>query len=154
MDGTKFDTITQRLSAAASRRGLVSGLLGGAAILTGAAVAGAKKGGKGKGKKKGHGKGKGKAHGRNKVTICHVIDDDSGELKNVPTPALKGHLKHGDARCEVGVCQTGDPSCTVVDGVATCTFAVDEGAECEVDGVAGICSAEGVCEPVEPPVEE
>jgi hypothetical protein len=124
---------------------LVGGLLGGAAILSGAAVADAKKGGKGKGKKKGHGKGKGKAKGRTKVFICHKSGGDF-ELIRVGAPAVKGHSKHGDQVCgEPGVCQTGDPTGCGEDGA--CTFALaDEGTECTTEeGADGTCDAAGVC---------
>jgi hypothetical protein len=46
--------------------------------------------------------------------------------KRVPSPALKGHTKHGDVVCgEAGTCQTGDP-----------TFC---------DQTTGACDAAGVC---------
>lgn len=159
MDGTQFDTITQRLAAAASRRRIVSGALGGAATLTGAALAGlddadAKKGkgkakGKGKGKNNGNGggNGKGKAHGKNKVAICHKNEDGTFSFKKVPAPALKqGHRKHGDIVCgEAGVCQTGDATtCDPTTGACGFTSA-DDDTPCVTDEIPdGICQG-GVC---------
>lgn len=142
MDGNRFDEIAENLAANASRRRLVAGLLGGAALLTGAVASlGDVNAKKGQGKAKG--KGRGKAHGKNKVAICHKTGNGAFELKNVPTPALKGHLKHGDTRCEVGVCQTGEATACGVDGSCTFANAVD-GTVCEAGGAAGTCQA-GVC---------
>jgi hypothetical protein len=143
MHGSRFDTITQRLSAAATRRRLVGGLLGGAAILTGAALAqtddvDAKKGGKGKGK--GRGKNKGKAKGKTKVFICH-----KGEVLRVASPALKGHLKHGDTECgEPDVCQTGSPTSCDAEGVCTFASVADNTACTTEEIVEGHCEG-GVC---------
>jgi hypothetical protein len=169
MDGTQFDTITQRLAAAASRRRILSGVLGGAAVLTGAALAGlddadAKKGkgkakGKGKGKNNGNGgngggNGKGKAHGKNKVAICHENEDGTFSFKKVPAPALKqGHRKHGDTICgetEPGTCQTSEATGCNPDG--TCIFTqAPEGDPCvDSEGAAGTCNAVGVCVPTPP----
>jgi len=37
-----------------------------------------------------------------KVTICHKPGTSAEKTKQVPEPALKGHLKHGDI---IGACQ-------------------------------------------------
>jgi hypothetical protein len=161
MDGRQFDEITQELAEAPSRRRLLTGLAGGAALLTGALALGdaeAKKGkskGKGKGKNKG-GNGKGKKHGHNKVAICHKNDDGTFSLKQVPSPALKGHRKHGDVVCgdsELGVCQTAEATgCDEVTGA--CTFATaEDGTACStVEVPEGVCLA-GECVVDETPDE-
>lgn len=157
MDGTRFDEITQGLTEGATRRRILGSVLGSAALLTGVVLAGiddvdAKKGkgkakGKGKGSNNGNGNGNGKAHGKNKVAICHKTDDHGFQFKRVPTPALKGHRKHGDIVCgEAGVCQTGDATgCDETTGA--CTFAlVPEGTECTDElGAIGTCDAAGNC---------
>lgn len=172
MDGRHFDTLTRGLLAGASRRAAFGGLLGGAlALLTGASVLEARKGGKGKGKGKGkgrgkgkgknrnnnkrNGKGKGKGKGRTKVTFCHRDGNDGFNLITVGGPAAKAHRKHDDVLCgEPGVCQTG--TATGCDEEGACTFDLaEDGTACEIDGVAGTCDAEGACVPTEePPVEE
>jgi hypothetical protein len=158
MDGSQFDAITQRLAGAATRRRIVSGVLGGAALLAGAALAGlddadAKKGkgkakGKGKGKNGNGGNGKGKAHGKNKVAICHKNEDGTFSFKKVPAPALKqGHRKHGDTICgetEPGTCQTSEATGCNEDGTCIFTAAVD-GEPCVTEEIPdGICQG-GVC---------
>lgn len=161
MNGRHFDTLTEGLTAGASRRQAFGGLLGGAlALLTGASVLEAKKGGKGKGKGRGKGngkgrgnnKGKGKGKGRTKVTFCHRTDSGDFHLITVGSPAAKAHRKHGDVQCELGVCQSGAATGCTEDG--SCEFALAEaGTVCELDGVAGTCDAEGTCVP-DPVVEE
>jgi hypothetical protein len=156
MDGTRFDEITQRLATAATRRRIVGGALGAAALVTGAALAhfddaDAKKGkrkAKGKGKGKG-GNGNGKGKGRNKVFVCHNAHGHY-RLLRVAEPSLKkGHSRHGDTVCEPGVCETGNPTgCDQDTGACTGFDLAPEGTECEVDGVAGTCSADGECVPV------
>lgn len=156
MDGTRFDALVQQVTAGATRRRLFSGLLGGAALLSGISLADAKRG---KGKKKGHGKGKGKGKnngngngkgkGRTKVTLCH-----NGNLITVGAPgAENGHGKHeDDVICgEAGTCQTGDPTgCDQETGA--CTFDLAEpGTECTTeDGAAGTCDDAGTCVPTPP----
>ena len=144
MDGTKFDAITQRLAAAATRRRIVSGVLAGAAMLTGAALAGLDDAEA----KKGKGKAKGKGKGKNKVAICHKIDEDTFEFMKVPAPALKrGHRKHGDTICgetEPGTCQTSEATGCNEDGTCIFTAAVD-GEPCITEEIPdGICQG-GVC---------
>ena len=113
-----------------------------------------RKKGKGKGRGRGRGKGKGKGKGRTKVTFCHRTESGEFNLITVGAPATKAHRKHGDVLCEAGACQTVANGCAE-DG--SCTFDLaEEGAVCEIDGVAGTCDAEGTCVPdeTEPPVEE
>jgi hypothetical protein len=140
MDGTQFDTIAQRLAAAATRRRLVAGVLGSAALLTGAlAGVDAKKGGNGKGKKK--------AKGKTKVFICHK-NDGGFDLIRVGAPAVKGHTKHGDIVCEAGVCQTGNPTgCDQATGACTGFALAPEGTDCTAEGdeVPHACDGEGNC---------
>ncbi len=157
MDGKHFDAVTQGMAEAPSRRRLLTGLLGGASLLTGALAlsdAEAKKGkgkakGKGKGKNNGNGggNGKGKKNGHNKVAICHKTDDNGFQFKRVPNPALKGHRRHGDIVCgEAGTCQTGEATgCDEETGA--CTFALAEpGTECTDElGAIGTCDAAGNC---------
>jgi len=149
MKANRFDTITQGLTAGASRRQLVGGLLGGVvALLTGASVLEAKKGGNGKGRGKGKGKNKGNnGKGQPKVQFCHRTGTE-GEynLISVGAPASKAHIGHGDTLCQPGVCQTGLATGCAVDG--SCTYALaTEGTVCELAGVAGTCDAVGVCVP-------
>ncbi len=136
MDGTRFDTIAQRLATGASRRQLVGGLLGGAAAaLTGAAILEAAPGGNGKGKGKGKNngnKGKGKGKGKTKVYLCHkpnangegTVLQVSGSAKGGQNKKgkLRGHERHGDVECPVvvGVTYVNGGTCTVTGGVAEC----------------------------------
>ena len=144
MDGTRFDEIAQRLATAATRRRIVGSVLGGAALLTGAALARFDDADAKKGKGKAKGKGKGKGKGRTKVFICHKGDDGTYKLIRVGAPAVKGHSKHGDTVCEAGVCQTGNPTGCAEDGA--CTFAnAEDNTACTTDEIAaGHCEA-GVC---------
>jgi hypothetical protein len=150
MDGTRFDEITQRLASAATRRRIVGGILGGTALLTGAALAhftdaDAKKGkGKGKGHGKGNGGNRGKGKGRTKVFICHKTKGGGFNLIRVGAPAVKGHSKHSDTVCVAGVCETGDPTgCDQDTGACVFDQAAD-GTECTVDDQTGTCTG-GVC---------
>jgi hypothetical protein len=155
VDSKRFDAFVQEVSAAATRRRMLGGILGGAALLTGAVAGGGDglaKRGKSKGKKKKRGKGKnsgngngngnGKGKGRTKVFICH-----KGKVLHVASPSLKGHLGHGDFECgEAPECQTGSPTGCDQE-TETCTFEpVDEGTPCTTDdGAEGTCDAAGVC---------
>jgi len=155
MNANRFDTITQGLTSGTSRRQLVGGLLGGAvALLTGASVLEAKKGGNGKGRGKGKGKNKGNnGKGQPKLQFCHRGGEEGEHtLISVGAPAAKAHEKHGDTPCAPGDCQTGAATGCAEDG--SCTFALAaEGTPCEFEGGSGICSAAGVCGPA-PAVEE
>jgi len=154
LDGTEFDTISKRLVGAATRRRMMGGLLGSAAILTGAALAttdaDAKKGGKGKGK--GRGKNKGKAKGKTKVSFCHKSGNDF-EFIIIGAPAAKAHRnKHGDVECVADPCNTLTKTCNEDGTCGVEPVVSEEPIPCEVDGVEGTC-VEGVCE-TESPVEE
>jgi hypothetical protein len=157
MNGTRFDQMMRNMTEEASRRRLLGGLLGGAAMLTGAALArtddaDAKKGGNGKGKGKGNGKGKGK--GKPKVQFCHATDEGGYVFISVGAPAAKAHRNHKgkvDVECVADPCKTYDKTCGV-DG--TCGFtpaAVDTACVAE-GGVPGLCDEAGTCVPN--PVEE
>jgi hypothetical protein len=98
---TQFACLMQRLARAGSRRQMLGGLVGAAAVLSGGGVLDARSS-KSKGKAKGKGKGKGKgsagAPGQQpKVGVCH-FDDESGlyTYLEVPPPAANAHMKHGD----------------------------------------------------------
>lgn len=98
MQDTHVDRLTRCLTVEESRRRMLVGVVAVASMMvTSAPVLGAK--GKGKGKKKGKGQGHGAAGapGQNKVGLCHR-DDETGlhTYLEVPSPALKGHQKHGD----------------------------------------------------------
>ena len=151
MDGTRFDEITQRLATAATRRRIVGGALGAAALVTGAALAHFDDAEAKKGKRKGKGKGgngKGKGKGRTKVFVCHKSHGKYHVIR-VAEPSLKGHSRHGDTVCAAGPCETGDPTGCDQDSGA-CVFAqAEEGTECTTeDGATGTCSADGECVPV------
>jgi hypothetical protein len=119
VDGDRFDSIARRLSAVASRRGLLIGAVASVvgvttAMLTADDPAAAKKGGKGKGKGRGKGKGKGqsKGKGQEKVTLCH-----NGHTITVGAPAVPAHQAQGDT---LGPCpcegkRDNDP-CTLTTG--------------------------------------
>jgi hypothetical protein len=155
MDETRFDALAQELASGASRRRMLGGLVGGAAaLLTGASLLEAKKGGKGKGKGNGNGKGKGNGNGngkgRTKVQICHLTDEGTYTLIRVGSPAVKGHSKHGDTVCAAGPCQA--ESATGCSETGDCTFAsANEGGECLTEtGETGACVA-GACELAQTP---
>ncbi len=147
MDSARFDEITRNLTAGASRRQLVGGLLGGAAaMLTGAAVLEAKKGGNGKGKAKGRGKGKGNGNGTTKVQFCHRNKKGQGfNLITVGSSAAKAHAnKHGDEQCSPPLCQKAI-GCSAT---GACEYGpVTAGTACVENAIAGTCNAEGVCIP-------
>jgi len=116
MDADRFETLLRRLSTTPTRRGALR-LLSSTALTgllsLGTLSADAKKGGKGK-------KGKGNKHGHEKVTICH-----KGQTMDVPPPAVKGHLGHGDS---LGPCSATPPP-----PGPTCVDRVKNGSETDVD---------------------
>lgn len=143
MDNASFDRLTASLAAGSSRRGV----LGALAAVVGVGVVGptarAAKGGNGKGKGKDKGNGNGNAHGKHKIGICH-----KGRYKLIPSPAWKGHRKHGDALCQpleqVGnVCRTYSQECGAVDG--GCTYTVNSGGCTDINGATSTCDDAGNC---------
>jgi hypothetical protein len=125
MDADRFDTLLRTLSTSPTRRGALRLLAGTAlagllAVDTGTADA-KKGGGKGNGGKKG----KGKKRGHKKVTVCH-----KGQTKDIPKPALTGHLGHGDS---LGPCGSTPPP------GPTCSDQVKNGSETDVDCGGGTC---------------
>jgi hypothetical protein len=100
MEDMRFDSLSQYLAVEGSRRRILGGIVAAAAsVVTGATALGVKGKAKGKSKDKGKGQGHGAAGapGKNKVGLCH-LDDETGLFSylEVPPPAMKGHLKHGD----------------------------------------------------------
>jgi hypothetical protein len=101
MDGHRFDDLTRTLATDASRRSLIRGLLGGAALF-------------------GLGRSGGVAQ-QGKTTICHQTGSGF-YLITVANPALDAHYGHGDFAytdcCTDGECATGSicaaGSCTPV----------------------------------------
>lgn len=160
MDDHHFDDLG-KIFARPSRRGVLSTM--GAAILSvlfgstpeevGARQK--RKGHNAKGKRKGNGKRRGntKSEGQDKVTICH-----KGQTMTVAKPALKGHLRHGDAEgpCETtspppppscfpacSACQTCDVAGQCVSVVCTALDACHVAGTC--DPVTGVCSNPPKC---------
>lgn len=151
MDGQGFDRIVRGLTNAGSRRQIVGGVLGGAAaLLTGAAVLEAKRGGNGK--SRGNAKGRGKAKVQTKLTFCHSGNGKKYTPITVASPAQKAHHdKHGDELCALDECNVAVTGCS---DEGACQYeAASAETECTTeDGVAGFCDGAGAC--VATPVEE
>ena len=146
MDGTTFDRIVKRLRTDSSRREMLAGILGTAAVVAGAALGHSTaeaNPGKGKGRGRGNGgHGNGKGKGNTKVTLCHKTGQGSFQLITVGSSASKGHLKHGDVLCSLAACQVG----TACDSAGTCTVGTaPDGTSCVTDtNASGHCTA-GTC---------
>lgn len=151
MDGTIFDRIAKRLGSDASRRTLLGGLLGMAA-LAGATGSEAKKNNS-RGRRRNNGN-NGNGNGNNgggagteKVQICHRTNGRRGfRLITVGAPAVPAHERHGDT-----VCDEPEDDCVVVTGCdddgACTTGPAPEGTPCDAFfPAAGVCNAEGECE--------
>jgi hypothetical protein len=159
MEGKHFDQVIKRLGTGSSRRHVVGGVIGAtAALLTGATVMGAKKGGKGGGK--------------TKKSVCHFSNGHGGKYKKLTLggPGADNHVAHhpNDGYfAEVGGCCPGDtctPSgqcvtaaCTgTEDTTGATTFACAEtdalaGTECTIGTVTGACNGTGLCcDPLNP----
>lgn len=142
MERTTLDQLIARLQADASRRRLLTGLLGtAAATLAGAAGAAARKQ-KSKGRRPNNGSGAGTA----KVQICHRNRRRTGfSLIAVAKSAVPAHRRRGDIICPV------PPECFVITGCnanggSVCAIEPDEGAPCnDFYPAAGVCNAEGQC---------
>jgi hypothetical protein len=117
MNTAQFDRLMQRLTRAGSRRQMLGGIVGAAAVL---ATAGALEASKGKGKSKAKGKGKEKSKGHGsagapgkqpRVGVCH-FDDASGLFTylELPPPAANAHTKHGDQSLTEADCLAQNPS--------------------------------------------
>jgi hypothetical protein len=131
----------------ASRRHVLGGLLGTtAAVLAGATVIEAKKGGNGKGK------------GNTKVTICHYQGTKNGTPKykalSLGAPGAENHLRNHEEDTPFVDCCPGDlcepqecftaASCVV--GECTSTTPADPGTLCTTeDGLPGQCDELGNC---------
>jgi hypothetical protein len=138
MDESRFDRLTRTAGTPSSRRRLLGGLL---AVAAASSIAGvAAKPGNGHGNGSGHGN----AFGKHKVGICHGTDSGF-QFKRVPTPALKGHVKHGDQQCPVDTDCIAYASCDQTTGA--CLPTVHAGDACVVadTGGAGTCDPTGAC---------
>jgi hypothetical protein len=150
MEGKRFDQLIKRLGAGASRRHVLGGVIGAtAAVLAGATVIEAKKGGNGKGQGK----------GRQKVTICHfqgTKDDGTPKYKalKLGAPGAANHLENHEEDTPFVDCCPGDlcepeecftvASC--VDGECTSSEPALVGADCTTeDGDPGTCDGVGNC---------
>jgi hypothetical protein len=92
VDDRRFDRWVRGLTEDASRRGLLGGLLGGAAaVVAGAELGEARNGHNRNRNNRNKGKRKGKGKGQQKVQICH-----NGQTITVARPAARAHLDHGD----------------------------------------------------------
>jgi hypothetical protein len=159
MEGKDFDQLIKRLEAGAGRRHMLGGLVGAtAALLTGATVLEAKRGGHHKGKAKGKGKAKkskGTGAGVQKVTICHANGSGGYEKLTLGAPGADNHLRthpedepfNGccpDDTCAADVCFTS--SC--VGGACSTPTPADEGTPCTTStGAAGTCDINNDCVP-------
>lgn len=135
MDKRRFDNATRAFGSGASRRGVLTAAAAAGLAATGVGAAAAKKGGKGKG------------NGKTKAGICHQTGD-GWFYQQVPQPALKGHLKHGDALCPaegaaVNPCLA--YGCDPATGLCTSTARPD-GVPCTLaDGQIGACTGFAEC---------
>jgi hypothetical protein len=144
MDGKQFDQVIKRLGAGATRRRMLGGVIGtSAALLAGATVLEAKRGGQGRGRGRGRGK------GTTKLSYCH--QNGNGSYRFVTVGAPSAHSRHeGDIPC------TPTAECQVATGcdetTGTCTFeTAPEGTPCDVDPtIEEACDADGACVPVVP----
>jgi hypothetical protein len=143
----RFDAVTKTLMSDASRRQVLSGLLGGVtALLLGSRALEAKKGGKGKEKRRGKSKQakqnptndrNPQGRGQEKVLICH-----KGHEIEVAAPAVDAHLRHGDT---IGACPPEPVTCTPPETACgdTCVNLQTDEANCGQCGRA--CGANEVC---------
>jgi hypothetical protein len=143
MESNTFGQIIRRLEADASRRRLLAGLLGTAAMLAGAAGSDARKQ-KNKGRR--HNTGYSVGGGAEKVQICRRNRRRrSFSLISMGRPAVPSHRRRGDVICPV------PPECFVITGCSgggnsVCAIEPDEGAPCnDFYPAAGVCNAEGEC---------
>jgi hypothetical protein len=86
MDGRRFDALTRAISSPQSRRGMLQGTLGASlAVLFGRDAVAAKPA---------------------KVTLCHKPGAEDQATIEVPEPAVRAHLAHGDSlgACPVYFC--------------------------------------------------
>ena len=141
MESNTFDQIIHRLGADASRRRLLAGLLGTAAIMAGVAGSDARKQ-KNKGRRHNSGGGALTA----KVQVCRRNRRRrSFSLITVGQSAVPVHRRRGDIICPV------PPECFVITGCSgggdsVCAIEPDEGAPCnDFYPAAGVCNAEGEC---------
>ena len=142
MTDRRIDVLARSVANRESRRNVIKRsaavAAGGLVMMTGVGIAAAKPG-----------NGNGHAYGRNKVAICHRTGDGTFHFKRVPTPALKGHTRHGDVVCAADACKTFDGTCGV-DG--SCGFTVNVGAACGEPDSGFTCDETGACVAPEPSV--